>query len=83
MPVTFAISLEELALHQCLMQIDGHHAGTADFEARLLAAGLAEQADGAIKLSAAGVELCRSLQHRLAADKEAERVVAQAETGNG
>ncbi|HST45457.1 MAG TPA: hypothetical protein VLK29_09580 [Luteimonas sp.] len=78
--MTFIISLEELALHHCLMQVDGHAAGRGsetELQARLVAGGMAVRDGDALVLTPAGVELCRSLQHKIAAEKEAERVLAE------
>lgn len=66
------ISLEDLALLELLKRIaDGEELGPVDsqIEERLLGAGLIEEGAEALALTAAGVALCKSLQHRVAADR--------------
>lgn len=74
------ISLEELGLLECLANIDRH--GEPDptlevFRQRLLDSGLVELQDEKMVLTPAGIERCRALHHRVAADKEAEKVLSE------
>ena len=83
------ISLEELALLDVLHRIDQGveltH-GDSEIRLRMVESGLInDDADG-LRLTAAGVELCKSLQHRVAADAQAEKVLqrrAESETNDG
>ncbi|MEP6633573.1 MAG: hypothetical protein ABJA62_05130 [Luteimonas sp.] len=74
------ISLEELGLLECLANIDRHvepDFGSEAFRQRLLDSGLVELQDDKLVLTPAGIERCRALHHRVAADKEAEKVLAE------
>lgn len=76
------ISLEELGFLDVLHRIDqgqppDAHSGT--LRDRLIDAGLAEIADGELRLTEAGVERCKSLRHRVAADAEASLVLQERE----
>ncbi|SDZ09090.1 hypothetical protein SAMN04487939_11575 [Lysobacter sp. yr284] len=77
------ISLEDLALLDVLQRIDQGHAPGAHSRAlheRLIDAALAEIGeDGALVLTDAGVERCKSLRHRVAADTEAAQVLKDRE----
>ena len=83
------ISLEELALLDVLHRIDQGveltH-GDSEIRLRMVESGLiADDADG-LRLTSAGVELCKSLQHRVAADAQVEKVLqrrADAEAHGG
>jgi len=83
------ISLEELALLDVLHRIDQGveltH-GDSEIRLRMVESGLInDDADG-LRLTSAGVELCKSLQHRVAADAQAEKVLqrrAESEASNG
>lgn len=73
--------LEELALLECLLRIDGGIA--IDPKGRVLATrlvrmGLAEEEARSVHLTVAGIERCKSLQHRLASDLEVSRVLVVA-----
>jgi hypothetical protein len=76
------ISLEDLALLEVLHSIDQGvelNAGQSEVRQRMVESGLAvDDADG-IKLTSAGIELCKSLQHRVAADTQAAKVLQQRE----
>ncbi len=66
--------IEELALLECLVRIDGGVAidrRRPAFGERLVASCLAEFDGDMIRLTAAGIERCRALQHRDASDREA------------
>ena len=83
------ISLEELALLDVLHRIDQGveltH-GDSEIRLRMVESGLInDDADG-LRLTAAGVELCKSLQHRVAADAQAEKILqrrAESEANDG
>ena|SRR4249919_4377704 len=73
------IGEQELDLLECLLRIDMYR--TLDLRAkdmleRLIEAGLVDRADGGLTLTLAGIERCQSLQHRVAGDKEAAKVLA-------
>ena len=72
------ISLEDLALLEVLKRVDqGGELTSAETEIRqrLYDSGLATEGDGGLHLTAAGIELCKSLQHRVAADAQAEKIL--------
>ncbi|BAV95660.1 hypothetical protein ABIE09_003557 [Lysobacter enzymogenes] len=77
------ISLEDLALLDVLQRIDHGHA--PDDHSRTLRERLIESAlahadeDGTLALTDAGVERCKSLRHRMAADAEAAQVLKDRE----
>ena len=75
-----AISLEDLALLDVLNRIDQGvelvHGDTA-IRQRLVESGLIEDDADGLRLTAAGIELCKSLQHRVAADVQVEKVLNQ------
>ncbi|MHB8911071.1 MAG: hypothetical protein ACYC42_00105 [Lysobacter sp.] len=74
------ISLEDLALLDVLERIDQsleHGPNAAPLLERLVDVGLAEKVDGTVVLTDAGIERCKSLHHRVAADAEAELVVME------
>lgn len=77
------ISLEDLALLEVLRRVDEHVVLTDSDSAirtRMIEGGLIsdDDADG-LSLTAAGIELCKSLQHRVAADAQAARILQQRE----
>ncbi len=65
------IPLEDLALLEVLTRISqGEEAGPdSEVETRLIASGLVQPGPDALALTPAGVALCKSLQHRVAADQ--------------
>ena len=76
------ISLEDLALLEVLHSIDHGvelNAGQSEVRQRMVDSGLAVDAEDGIKLTSAGIELCKSLQHRVAADTQAAKVLQQRE----
>lgn len=79
------ISLEDLAWLEALVQVDqsAHNPETATLTSRLVEAGLAEFMHGSLVLTHAGVERCKSLHHRVRADKEAATVLKEREAGCG
>lgn len=74
-----AADQQQIDLLECLVRIDrgealdGRAAGLRD---RLIEAGLVDGMDGMLRLTPAGIERCRSLQHRIASDREAAKVLA-------
>ncbi|WP_407352238.1 hypothetical protein [Luteimonas sp. R10] len=80
------ISLEDLALLELLLRIDQRAdpvEGDTDIVSRLVDSGLVEQLDGEAVLTVAGIELCKSLQHRAAADEQAKRILRQRGSSGG
>lgn len=77
------ISLEDLALLDVLQRIDqgqAPHAQSHTLRERLIEAALvADDESGALSLTDAGVERCKSLRHRVAADAEAAQVLKERE----
>jgi hypothetical protein len=76
------ISLEDLALLEVLHSIDQGvelNAGQSEVRQRMVESGLAVDDEGGIRLTSAGIELCKSLQHRVAADTQAAKVLQQRE----
>ena len=74
------ISIEDLALLEVLKRIDqGGELTSAETEIgqRLHESGLAMEEEGSWQLTTAGIELCKSLQHRVAADTQAEKILQQ------
>ena len=79
------ISLEDLALLEVLRRIDSGADlvdGDSAIRTRLVDGALATEAGGAISLTRAGIELCKSLQHRVAADAQAAKLL-QERNGDG
>jgi hypothetical protein len=76
------ISLEDLALLEVLQRIDQHVVLTdADsaIRQRMIEGGLVNDGEFGLELTTAGIELCKSLQHRVAADAQAAKIVQQRE----
>ena len=74
------IPRDQLDLFECLIRIDHGEAldGRADaLLERLIDGGLVDRMGTTLTLTVAGVERCRSLQHRIASDREAARVLAE------
>ncbi|MEO5628900.1 MAG: hypothetical protein ABIQ62_03910 [Thermomonas sp.] len=71
------ISLEDLALLDVLHRIDQGvelvH-GDGAIRERMVEGGLIEDDVDGLRLTTAGIELCKSLQHRVAADEQAEKI---------
>jgi len=80
------ISLEDLALLDVLNRIDQGvelvH-GDSAIRQRMVDGGLIEDDADGLRLTSAGVELCKSLQHRVAADAQAEKILQQRATSDG
>jgi hypothetical protein len=74
------ISLEDLALLDVLRRIDQHielKHGDTEIRQRMVDSGLIVDDEHGLRLTEAGVELCKSLQHRVAADAAAEKVLQE------
>jgi len=74
------ISLEDLALLDVLQRIDQHVGlthGDSEIRQRMVDSGLIEDDEVGLRLTTAGIELCKSLQHRVAADAQAEKVLQE------
>jgi len=77
------ISLEDLALLEVLQRVDQHVVLTdADsaIRQRMVEGGLVSDGEFGLELTTAGIELCKSLQHRVAADAQAAKIVQQRES---
>ena len=76
------ISLEDLALLEVLQRVDQHVVLTDSDNAmrqRMIDGALIEEGEFGLVLTSAGIELCKSLQHRLAADQQAAKLSQQRE----
>lgn len=76
------ISLEDLALLEVLQRVDQHVVlteGDSAMRQRMLDSGLVEEDEYGLALTSAGIELCKSLQHRVAADAQAAKILQQRE----
>jgi hypothetical protein len=79
------ISLEDLALLEVLKRISQHTALTDDDSVvrdRLIESGLVVEDEEGLGLTSAGIEMCKSLQHRAAADAQAAKILQQRENGD-
>ena len=73
-----AISLEDLALLDVLKRIDQGIElvqGDTAIRQRMVEDGLIEDDADGLRLTTAGIELCKSLQHRVAADAQVEKIL--------
>jgi len=71
---------DDLDLLECLLRIDLHEAvdeRAHALVARIVDAGLADRNAEGLSLTHAGVQRCKSLQHRVASDAEAMRLLRQ------
>ncbi|HVI59286.1 MAG TPA: hypothetical protein VM619_10520 [Luteimonas sp.] len=76
------IALEDLALLEVLQRIDQClplESGDTRIHQRLIDSGLVTIDTDPLQLTAAGIELCKSLQHRVAADAQAAKIIRQRE----
>ena len=76
------ISLEDLALLEVLQRVDQClplESGDTKIHQRLIDSGLVTIDTDPLQLTSAGVELCKSLQHRVAADTQAAKIIEQRE----
>ena len=72
------ISLEDLALLDVLNRIDQGVElvqGDTAIRQRMVESGLIDDDADGLRLTAAGIELCKSLQHRVAADAQVEKIL--------
>lgn len=80
------IPLEDLALLDVLQQIsqasDSALVAT-EMKQRLVESALVEEDDEGVRLTHAGIAMCKSLQHRVAADKIASEIIDRRESGAG
>lgn len=79
------ISLEELALLEVLKRVSQHEALTDDdsvIRDRMIESGLVVEGDEGLALTSAGIEMCKSLQHRVAADAQVAKILQQREKGD-
>ena len=79
------ISLEDLALLEVLKRVSQHAALTDDDSVvgdRMIESGLVVETDEGLALTSAGVEMCKSLQHRVAADAQVAKILQQRENGD-
>ena len=78
------IALEDLALLEVLQRIDQClplESGDTRIRQRLVESGLVTVDADPPQLTSAGIELCKSLQHRVAADAQAAKIIEQREGG--
>jgi len=76
------IAIEDLALLEVLQRIDQCvplESGDTKIQERLVESGLASFEADMPRLTSAGIELCKSLQHRVAADAQAARIIERRE----
>jgi hypothetical protein len=79
------IPLEDLALLEVLTRISQRAALTDDdsvVRSRMIESGLVIEEDEGLALTSAGIEMCKSLQHRAAADAQAAKILQQRENGD-
>lgn len=76
------IPLEDLALLDVLQQISQNSTSVlveAEIKRRLIESALIEDDEDGLRLTHAGIALCKSLQHRVAADKLASELLEKRE----
>ena len=74
------IALEDLALLEVLQRIDQClplESGDTKIHQRLIDSGLVAVDADPLQLTSAGIELCKSLQHRVAADAQAAKIIRE------
>ena len=74
-----AAGQQQIDLLECLLRIDRGEAlddRAGALRGRLVEAGLVDETNGVLRLTPAGIERCRSLQYRIASDREAARILA-------
>src|SRR6478672_10354677 len=79
------ISLEELALLEVLKRVSQNAALTDDDSVvrdRMIESGLVVQGGEGLELTPGGIEMCKSLQHRVAADAQVAKTLEQRENGD-
>ena len=73
------VNQQETDLLECLMRIDQRVALDERAQGlceRLVEAGLVDSTEHGLRLTFAGIERCQSLQHHMASDREAAKVLA-------
>ncbi len=73
------VTQQEIDLLECLIRIDQRDAldkRAASLCSRLVDAGLVDDTERGLRLTAAGIARCHSLQHHMASDREAAKVLA-------
>lgn len=79
------IALEDLALLEVLQRVDQClplDSGDTKIHQRLIDSGLVTLDTDPLRLTSAGIELCKSLQHRVAADAQAAKIIEEREAGD-
>ncbi|GAA3922643.1 hypothetical protein [Luteimonas lutimaris] len=79
------IAIEDLALLEVLQRVDQClplESGDTKIHQRLIDSGLVTVGTDPLQLTSAGIELCKSLQHRVAADAQAAKIVEQRQSGD-
>ena len=74
------IAIEDLALLEVLQRVDQClplDSGDTRIQQRLIDSGLVTLDTDPPQLTTAGIELCKSLQHRVAADAQAAKIIEQ------
>ena len=77
MPVDH-VNQQEIDLLECLLRIDQREAldcRAVSLCERLVDAGLVDRTERGLRLTAAGIARCQSLQHHMASDREAAKVL--------
>lgn len=80
------IAIEDLALLEVLQRIDQCmplESGDTKIQQRLVDSGLVTVDTDPLQLTSAGIELCKSLQHRVAADTQAAKIIERREADDG
>jgi hypothetical protein len=79
------ISLEDLALLEVLKRVSQHAALTDDDSVvrdRMIESGLVIEGDEGLALTPGGIEMCKSLQHRVAADAQVAKTLEERENSD-
>ena len=81
-----AADQQQIDLLECLVRIDRGEPldrRASGLKNRLVKGGLVDEVDGMLRLTSAGIERCRSLQFRVASDREAAKVRTERDAENG
>ena len=76
------IAIEDLALLEVLQRVDQSlplQSGDTKIHQRLIESGLVTMDTDPPQLTSAGIEMCKSLQHRVAADAQAAKIIEKRE----
>jgi hypothetical protein len=76
------IAIEDLALLEVLQRVDQAlplQSGDTKIHQRLIESGLVTMDTDPPQLTSAGIEMCKSLQHRVAADAQAAKIIEKRE----